>query len=115
MPRSSIARLKDIAQAIDDVGKAVGGAGDAVFKSTDRTGLLAVAAAFVIIGEAVKALPADIIERHPEVDWSGFVKFRDVLVHQYFRIEPRRIRRAINKQLPVLKRAVEAELAGDTD
>ena len=45
----------------------------------------AVVRSIEVIGEAVKRLPPDLTSRHPEVDWNGCARLRDVLAHQYSR------------------------------
>ena len=42
---------------------------------------------FEIIGEAVKNLSRDFLEKYPNVDWSYMAKFRDLLSHHYFGID----------------------------
>ena len=39
-----------------------------------------------VIGEAVKNLPDEVKDEKPEVEWREIAGFRDVLVHQYFRL-----------------------------
>jgi uncharacterized protein with HEPN domain len=51
----------------------------------DRQVQQAVAWALTIIGEAIKALPLDLRERHRAVTWTKWTGLRDFLVHQYFR------------------------------
>lgn len=65
---------------------------------------------FEIIGEAIKRLSRDVTDRHPDVPWSDFARFRDVLAHQYHRIETANIEAAIDVQLPRLSEAIETEL-----
>ena len=62
--------------------------------------------------EGIKALPDDLRGRHPAGDWRGFACFRDVLAHQYFRIERTFLWKAISASLPPLDAAVAAELKG---
>jgi uncharacterized protein with HEPN domain len=76
----------------------------------DEESLIPVCWSFVVIGEAVKALPKDLLSRHPAVDWRGFARFRDVLAHQYFRIDPALLWKAITVSLPPLRGAVDAEV-----
>jgi uncharacterized protein with HEPN domain len=40
-----------------------------------------------IIGEAVKNVPADVRDRHPEIEWRKIAGLRDILAHTYFQIE----------------------------
>jgi uncharacterized protein with HEPN domain len=40
-----------------------------------------------IIGEAVKGLPHEVRNRYPEIPWSDIAGARDVLVHEYFRVD----------------------------
>jgi uncharacterized protein with HEPN domain len=43
---------------------------------------------FVVIGEAIKKIPQEIISHHPEVPWKEFAGMRDKMVHGYFQISP---------------------------
>lgn len=47
----------------------------------------AVAWNLVVLGEAVKQLPADLTDREPGIDWRKIAGFRDVLVHAYFGLD----------------------------
>ena len=38
----------------------------------------------LIIGEAVKQIPAAVRDEHPEIEWRRIAGMRDVLVHGYF-------------------------------
>ncbi len=47
----------------------------------------AVARRLEIIGESVKRLPKNLRDQHPDVPWREIAGARDVLVHEYFRID----------------------------
>jgi len=47
----------------------------------------AVVKAFENIGEAVKNIPKEITEKHPDIPWSEIAKMRDVLTHHYFGVD----------------------------
>lgn len=40
-----------------------------------------------IIGQAVKSLPRDFRDRHPDVEWSQIAGMRDHLIHGYFSVD----------------------------
>jgi uncharacterized protein with HEPN domain len=44
-----------------------------------------------IIGEAVKNLPEEIRDLRPEIEWKKVARFRDVVVHHYFKIDYERV------------------------
>ena len=76
----------------------------------DRQAQQAVAWALVVIGEAIKTLPSDLQRRHEEVAWVKWAGLRDFLVHQYFRIDQRRIWRIVQRDIPPLEAATDTEL-----
>lgn len=53
-----------------------------------------------IIGEAVKGLPAEVIERAPEIEWKLIARFRANVIHRYFGI-----------RLPIVWNVIENEVA----
>ena len=38
--------------------------------------------------EAIKKIPPEIMDRHPDVPWKEFAGMREKLVHGYFQISP---------------------------
>ncbi len=59
-----------------------------------------------IIGEAVRALSPELTDKHSEVAWTKIVGMRNILVHNYFRIDAAIVWAAIENDLPVLKQQV---------
>jgi len=56
-----------------------------------------------IIGEASRALSADIREQNPQVPWSQIIGMRNVLTHNYFEIDLDVVWLVIERELPNLK------------
>jgi uncharacterized protein with HEPN domain len=77
----------------------------------DRRTYRAIKNALSEIGEAIKALPPEVLAGHPEIDWRGFAGLRDIVSHQYFGIELPRLWPTITDELPLLVAAVMAEIA----
>jgi len=67
-----------------------------------------------IIGEAVRALPADVRDRAPDIPWSKVVGMRHILVHDYFDIDAGAVWEAVERDIPELKRHIQT-LLGDLD
>lgn len=89
--------------------------------AADRKTLYAVMRALEIIGEAAKRIPDDMRARHPDIDWRGMAGLRDVIIHQYDRIDPSVPFHVATAQLPNiidrLRKLIvqERRLAGETD
>jgi uncharacterized protein with HEPN domain len=66
---------------------------------------------FVVIGEAVKNLTAQTRAAAPDVPWLEIAGLRDLIAHEYFRIEIDRILEIVDRDLPALERAVNRLLS----
>jgi uncharacterized protein with HEPN domain len=86
MSRDPALRLEDILEAALAVESYVRGYNFQSF-TADRRTVDAVTRNLEIIGEAVKYLPAELIEPYQEIPWRAIAGFRDILAHGYFRTE----------------------------
>jgi uncharacterized protein with HEPN domain len=64
-----------------------------------------------IIGEAAKAVPADVRQGHPEVDWKGMTGLRDVLAHACFGLDDETLWDIVISKIPLLQEQVRRILA----
>lgn len=59
-----------------------------------------------VIGEAVKKLPAEFREQHPEVEWGPIARLRDRLIHGYFGIDYQIVWDIAQNKVPPLRRKI---------
>ena len=107
MSRTEQDRLRDIRDAIAAIHKHLAGAGEE--PAAEDAALLhdAVLFQFVVIGEAVKNLGADTRDLEPEVPWMDVAGLRDLIAHEYFRVEIDRVLAIVERDLPPLERAID--------
>src|SRR3989344_3857136 len=60
-----------------------------------------------VIGEAVKNLPEEFINKYPNMEWKKIAGLRDKLIHHYFGIDFDIIWEVIEEDLPPLKKNLE--------
>ncbi len=112
--RSTSKWLDEISAAANDAAAFAAGLDEAAFGAlpiADPRTYRALKNALSEIGEAVKLLPTELLARHPGVDWRGWARLRDVLSHQYFRLQTARLHATILEDIPPLLIAIAAELA----
>jgi len=76
------------------------------FLDDPRT-IRAVAFEFTTMGEAARAIPEEIQEKYPEVPWGKMQGIRNVLVHEYFRLDEEILWNASQEDIPPLIAALE--------
>lgn len=59
-----------------------------------------------IIGEAVKNTPLDFKNKYPAVPWKRIAGLRDILIHEYFGVNLKRVWKIIKEDLPELKKQI---------
>lgn len=58
------------------------------------------------IGEAVKALPKELLDTQPAIPWRQITRMRDHLAHRYFDTAHAILQATVDDDLPELERAV---------
>ncbi len=109
MPRDYKVFLQDALDAIEDIVAFVGTMNLGEFQADKKT-LHAVVRNLEVIGEAVKAVPHDVRERHPQVPWQRIAGLRDILIHHYFRIDVDIVWDVVQNKLPELRQQLQTIL-----
>jgi uncharacterized protein with HEPN domain len=63
-----------------------------------------------IIGEAANRVTSETREALPSIPWPLVIGFRNVLIHQYHRVDYRVVFRVIRKDMPGVLKELEAVL-----
>ncbi|MEK6825040.1 MAG: DUF86 domain-containing protein [Nanoarchaeota archaeon] len=61
---------------------------------------------FEIIGEASRNIPRALKEKNKQVPWFDMAQFRDLVSHNYFEIGLDRVWKAVKKNIPIIKEAL---------
>ena len=96
MTRSAEERFADILRAIDrcqDYERHL---------RSDEFGSMAYDAVLrnlAVIGEAVRALPPETRDAMPDIPWASMAGLRNIVVHEYFRVNPELVLDIVDHQL----------------
>jgi uncharacterized protein with HEPN domain len=84
-PRDWPQRIQDILGCIRNILAFTKGMKLEMFEENPMA-VRAVAFEFVTMGEAARAIPVEIQQRFPKIPWDKMQVIRNVIVHEYFRI-----------------------------
>jgi uncharacterized protein with HEPN domain len=107
MSRDEQERLRDIKEAINAIREHLANAGETAGDKADPLLHDALLFQFVVIGEAVKHLAPETREAEPEIPWTDIAGLRDLIAHEYFRIDIHRVLEIVDHDLPKLEKAVD--------
>ena len=65
----------------------------------------------MIIGEAVRSIDPAVRQRYPTIPWRQVAGMRNILVHDYFRINEALVWETVDKDVPALKTEIERILS----
>jgi uncharacterized protein with HEPN domain len=100
--------LNDIREAIAEVEEFTRGMDYESFAADKKT-VNAVIRSLEVLGEATKHIPASFRRKHPEIPWTRMAGMRDVLIHDYMRVDLRTVWNAVRERLPELMHMFEEE------
>jgi uncharacterized protein with HEPN domain len=74
---------------------------------------MAVERGFQILGEAARRVTESFKAAHPEIPWSSMVGHRNVIVHDYADLSPKRIWEVVEEDLPGLVQSLERLISSE--
>jgi uncharacterized protein with HEPN domain len=100
-PRSWQARIDDMLLCAKNILDFTEGMSLEEFLVDART-VRAVAFELTTIGEATRAIPDDIQKQTPDIPWGKMLGIRNVLVHEYFRLDEEMLWKTARVDIPIL-------------
>jgi uncharacterized protein with HEPN domain len=94
-------RLADIIEAIEKIETATAKGKDAF--DSDPLIQVWMVHHIMIIGEAIQRLDPEFKQKHPQIPWREITKMRNVIVHDYFRIDAKVVWDTVQRDIPELK------------
>lgn len=107
MSRDEQDRLRDVKDAIVAIREHLARAGEE--PAGEDAALLhdALLFQFVVIGEAVKHLAPETRDSEPEIPWADVAGLRDLIAHEYFRIEIARVLAIVERDFSSLEQTID--------
>jgi uncharacterized protein with HEPN domain len=103
--RNNLERLQDILEAIFQIEKYTF-QGQENFEH-DNLIQIWVLHHLLIIGEAANKISDTLKSEYPDVAWRGTIDVRNLIIHEYFRVDLDIIWRIVKHDLPPLKQQIE--------
>lgn len=94
--------MRDILDAIAKIRRYVGEADIETYKADDQM-IDSVNMNLLVIGEAARGIPDNIRAKYPAVNWRNIIGLRNILTHEYFRLNLDIIWNVIEVELPQLE------------
>ncbi len=103
------AYLWDMVQAARDASAVTAGLTEEQLRRY-RVRMLALERSMELIGEAARRVSGSFREKHPQIPWREIVGLRNILAHEYGRVDHARLYATAIKELPGLIEALETLL-----
>ena len=104
--RNPLVRLHHIRDEIEGISAALRGIDHRIFVESYVL-RRAAERALLIISEAARSLPDDIIRRYPEIDWAGVRGLGNVLRHDYQMVDPDTLWEIVTRKVPELAPVIQ--------
>lgn len=91
-------RIRHIIENIERAQTFIQGMTFDAFRNDEKT-VYAIVTCFANIGEAAKLVPQTIKDAHPEIPWAQMTRMRNILVHEYDRVDLETVWRTVEEDL----------------
>jgi uncharacterized protein with HEPN domain len=108
MSRGDAEWVQDHMSAVADIRADTAGMDFAAFSAKPTT-VRSVLYSIAVIGEAAKNITPDFKAAHAGLPWRAITGLRDRIVHEYFRINTRRIRDVVTEDIDALEDALREQ------
>lgn len=105
-----LVRVKHIHEAIINIQKFTRGLSESDFHNNELV-QSAVIRQFEIIGEAATNISEVTKDKYPEVEWRIIKDFRNLLIHEYFRVDASEVWYSIQFDIPDLELKIHSILS----
>jgi len=110
-PRDWQPRIDDMLACIRNIQEFTEGMTFEAF-TTDLKTIRAVAFELTTLGEAARFVPVEIQKCYPHIPWEKMQVIRNVIIHEYFRLDVEILWKTIQDDLPPLRVQLEGILTG---
>ena len=107
-------RIEDMLGAIEKIDRYAKSLSHSNFNEDEKT-IDAVVRNLIIIGEAARLVPDEIIERYPGIAWKKIRGLRNLAVHEYFGIDADILWETTQHDLPPLASMLQRVLEDQTE
>lgn len=110
--RADRERIKDMIDALQRIQERTEGVVGALSDELIQTWVIR---HIEILGEAARAVSAELRADHPEIAWSEIVTMRNLLIHRYFDVDATALDHTVEQVLPTLNAQLEEILTSLRD
>ena len=104
--KESLKFLRHVVDSINDIEEFLHNLNkDALVKNKLRKS--AILRELEVIGEAIKNIPIEFINKYPFISWADFAGLRDKLIHHYFGVDWDIVWNIVKDELPELKKKIQ--------